>query len=444
MAVEVHVPTLGESVLEATVGRWLKKEGEPVSVGDPLVELETEKVAVEVAAEAAGTLERITKREGETVHVGDVIAVLRDGTGAGAAVPTAAAAAPSEAPSASPPPEAPASPAATDGDAPAATTATAPPVAPPTDREPPPTSPSARRMAAEEGVDLAQVSGSGHRGRITREDVAAQAGAARAVAPVPAPSPPRSAAPSPPPSVAPSPTPAGLGARSEERVRLSRRRLTIARRLVEAQQTAAILTTFNEADMTAVMAVRQKRRDTFKERHGVSLGFMSFFTKAVVGALKAFPEVNSELHDEELVLKRYYDIGIAVGAGEGLVVPVIRDADRKTFAEIEKEIADLARRARENTLKLEELIGGTFTITNGGVYGSLLSTPILNPPQVGILGMHKIQERPVAVNGQVEIRPMMYLALSYDHRVVDGRGAVQFLVRVKELIEDPETLLLEG
>jgi 2-oxoglutarate dehydrogenase E2 component (dihydrolipoamide succinyltransferase) len=227
-------------------------------------------------------------------------------------------------------------------------------------------------------------------------------------------------------------------------VPLSRRRLTIARRLVEAQQTAAILTTFNEADMSAVMTVRQRRRDEFKEKYGVSLGFMSFFTKAAVGALKAFPQVNAELRDGELILKRYYDIGIAVGAEEGLVVPVVRDADRKSFAQIEQEIADLARRARENALKLEELMGGTFTLTNGGVFGSLLSTPILNPPQVGILGLHKIQERPVAMNGQVEVRPMMYLALSYDHRVVDGREAVQFLVRIKELIEDPEKLLLEG
>jgi 2-oxoglutarate dehydrogenase E2 component (dihydrolipoamide succinyltransferase) len=225
---------------------------------------------------------------------------------------------------------------------------------------------------------------------------------------------------------------------------LSRRRLTIARRLVEAQQTAAILTTFNEIDMTAVMAVRQRRRETFRERHGVGLGFMSFFVKATVSALKEFPQLNAELQGDELVLKQYYDIGIAVGAEEGLVVPVVRDADRKSFAEIEREIEDLARRARENALTLEELKGGTFTITNGGVYGSLLSTPILNPPQVGILGMHKIEPRPVAVNGQVEIRPMMYVALSYDHRVVDGREAVQFLVRVKELLEDPETLLLEG
>ena len=225
---------------------------------------------------------------------------------------------------------------------------------------------------------------------------------------------------------------------------MSRRRLTIARRLLEAQQTAAILTTFNEIDMSAVMALRQRRRDAFKERHGVGLGFMSFFTKATVGALKAFPQINAEMQDDELVLKHYYDLGIAVAADEGLVVPVVRDADRKSFAEIEREIADLAQRARENALTLEELIGGTFTITNGGVFGSLLSTPILNPPQVGILGMHKIEERPVAVKGQVEVRPMMYVALSYDHRVVDGREAVQFLARIKELIEDPETLLLEG
>jgi len=246
----------------------------------------------------------------------------------------------------------------------------------------------------------------------------------------------------PPPAAAPPRAPAAPG--REERVRLSRRRLTIARRLLEAQQTAAILTTFNEVDMSAVMAVRQRRRDSFKERYGIGLGYMSFFVKATIGALKAFPQLNAEMQGDELILKHYYDIGIAVGAEEGLVVPVVRDADRKSFAEIEKEIADLGKRARENSLTLEELMGGTFTITNGGVFGSLLSTPILNPPQVGILGMHKIQERPVAIKGQVEVRAMMYLALSYDHRVVDGREAVQFLVRLKELLEDPETLLLEG
>jgi 2-oxoglutarate dehydrogenase E2 component (dihydrolipoamide succinyltransferase) len=452
MAVEVQVPALGESVHEATVGRWLKKEGDAVAVGDPLVELETEKVAVEVAAEAPGVIQRIDRREGETVHVGDVLAVLANGDRAAAARPAAAVT--------QPPSEAPAKAAAatsapgalTDG---GAVPGSAPPKIAPTERssapasgsgERAPSAPSARRLAAEEGIDLSQVSGTGPGGRITRQDVAEQAPALRGQS---EPGPPRISAPATAQPTAPSPQPGdgtapSLAARPEERVPLSRRRLTIARRLVEAQQTAAILTTFNEADMSAVMTVRQRRRDEFKEKYGVSLGFMSFFTKAAVGALKAFPQVNAELRDGELILKRYYDIGIAVGAEEGLVVPVVRDADRKSFAQIEQEIADLARRARENALKLEELMGGTFTLTNGGVFGSLLSTPILNPPQVGILGLHKIQERPVAMNGQVEVRPMMYLALSYDHRVVDGREAVQFLVRIKELIEDPEKLLLEG
>jgi 2-oxoglutarate dehydrogenase E2 component (dihydrolipoamide succinyltransferase) len=453
MAVEVQVPALGESVLEATVGRWLKKEGDAVAVGDPLVELETEKVAVEVAAEAPGVLERIERREGETVHVGDVLAVLANGDRA-AAPPVARVAAragtdtpPSSRAAAPPAPSAP-----TDG---GNEPGTAPPKIAPTDRSsaPPaapgeraPTAPSARRLAAEQGVDLARVAGTGPGGQITRQDVIKQAPRLQTAptAGQPAGEEVAEARPSAvPPLAVPSVAPTG-SARPEERVRLSRRRLTIARRLVEAQQTAAILTTFNEVDMTAVMALRQRRRDAFKEKHGVGLGFMSFFTKAAVGALKTFPQVNAELRDGELILKRYYDIGIAVGAEEGLVVPIVRDADRKSFAELEREIAELALKARENRLTLDELIGGTFTLTNGGVFGSLLSTPILNPPQVGILGMHKIQERPIAVHGQVEVRPMMYLALSYDHRVVDGREAVQFLVRVKELIEDPETLLLEG
>lgn len=452
MAVEVRVPALGESILEATVGKWMKAEGEPVAVGDPLVELETEKVAVEVAAEEPGVLQQIHHREGETVHVGDVLATVAEG-----------APAETQAPGTQPPaPVAAASPAPTPGDGPPPrTTGIVPPAGPPpasaesvADQRP--SAPSARRLAAEEGIDLAQVAGSGPGGRITRQDVAEQAPGLKAETGAlprgggPGPQVDGAAA-APAAPAAPASQPAGApilfapsAAPREERARLSRRRLTIARRLVEAQQTAAILTTFNEIDMRAVMELRQRRRDAFRERHGVSLGFMSFFTKATVAALKAFPEINAELQGEELVLKHYYDIGIAVAAEEGLVVPVVRDADRKGFAEIEREIADLAQRARENKLTLEELMGGTFTITNGGVFGSLLSTPILNPPQVGILGMHRIQERPVAVKGQVEVRPMMYVALSYDHRVVDGREAVQFLVRVKELIEDPETLLLEG
>jgi 2-oxoglutarate dehydrogenase E2 component (dihydrolipoamide succinyltransferase) len=436
MPVEVKVPALGESILEATVGEWLKAEGETVAVGDPLVELETEKVAVEVAAEEPGVLERIVHQEGDTVHVGDVLALLTDGARA-----RAETAAPAPVESSELRVESPAK--AVHSDLSTLDAFTPSPHEPAGDAvERAPAAPSARRLAAGEGVDLAEVTGSGPGGRISRQDVAEQAPGLKAPIPAPGGAPPAPVAAAQPPG-APSLTRHPSPPR-EERVPLSRRRLTIARRLLEAQQTAAILTTFNEIDMTAVMALRQRRREAFKERHGVGLGFMSFFTKATVGALKAFPLLNAEMQHDELVLKRYYDIGIAVAAEEGLVVPVVRDADRKGFGAIEREIADLAKRARENALTLEELMGGTFTITNGGVFGSLLSTPILNPPQVGILGMHKIEERPVAVKGQVEVRPMMYVALSYDHRVVDGREAVQFLVRVKELIEDPESLLLDG
>ena len=384
MPTEVRVPALGESVVEATVGAWLKKEGDPVQAGEPLVQLETEKVNVEVTAERAGRIERIAKQAGETVAPGDVLGTISE------------------------------------------------------DGAPVRASGVAKRIAAEKGVDLAQVHGSGPAGRVMAADL--ERAPAQAAPPTAAP------APAPPLQARPHPTapPAGEGTRREERIRMSRRRQVIAQRLVEAQRTAAMLTTFNEVDMSAVVALRAKWRDAFKERHGVGLGFMSFFTRAVVGALKAFPNLNAEVQGDEVVLKRYYDIGIAVGVEEGLVVPVLRDADRKTFAEIEREIAALAERARANTLTIEDLRGGTFTITNGGVYGSLMSTPILNPPQVGILGMHKIEERPIARDGQVVIRPMMYVALSYDHRVVDGSEAVRFLVRVKELVEDPEQLLLEG
>jgi 2-oxoglutarate dehydrogenase E2 component (dihydrolipoamide succinyltransferase) len=316
-----------------------------------------------------------------------------------------------------------------------------------------------RRLAEEHDVNLSEVPGSGPGGRVTREDILSYIAARQSAQPAPAPAAP-AAAPQMQPPVQPAPAPAPAQAPAavqtpsapapvvaqgrEERVRMSRRRQTIAARLVEAQHTAAMLTTFNEVDMSAVMALRNQRKEAFKERHGVSLGYMSFFTKAVVGALKAFPQVNAEIQGNEIIIKHYYDIGIAVGVEEGLVVPVVRDADRKTFAEIEQEITELAKKARENKLTISELQGGTFTITNGGIFGSLLSTPILNAPQSGILGMHAIQQRPVARDGEVVIRPMMYLALSYDHRVVDGREAVQFLVRVKELIEDPTTLLLEG
>jgi 2-oxoglutarate dehydrogenase E2 component (dihydrolipoamide succinyltransferase) len=439
MAVEIRVPTLGESLVEATVGQWRKREGDQVNAGETLVELETDKVNMDVTASGAGVLQSILKQAGETVGIGEVLAVVGDGAAG------VAAAAPAETPAATPAAEASAP---APAPAPAAPTAQAgQPAADAADGGR--STPLARRIAAEHGVDLSQVRGTGPGGRVSKDDIAAYLGQAQGGAapeqaatarPAPAESAPtKTAAPA-----ASPPAPASDGGRREERVRMSRRRQTIARRLVEAQQTAAMLTTFNEVDMTAIMEVRKRRRDAFKERHGVSLGFMSFFTKAVVGALKAFPRLNAEIQGDEMVLKHYYDIGIAVGAEEGLVVPVVRDADRLSFAAIEQQIADLAKKARENRLGLTDLQGGTFTITNGGIFGSLLSTPILNGPQVGILGMHKIEERPIAVNGQVVIRPMMYLALSYDHRIVDGSEAVRFLVRVKELVEDPESLLLEG
>ena len=429
MSVEIKVPTLGESIVEATVGKWMKQEGEVVAVGEPLVELETDKVNMEVAATGAGVLQSIVKREGETVGIGEILALL-GGAGAAASPAPAAAATPT---AQAPAPAAPVAPAAEAEEEDAA------------GGEGGRSTPLARRIAAEHGLDINQISGTGPGGRVTRDDVnghLAQGNKAPAPAPTAAPATPPAA----PAVAAPPPAPAASTAagRPEERVRMSRRRQTIARRLVEAQQTAAMLTTFNEIDMTSIMEVRKRRRDAFKERNGIGLGFMSFFTKAVVGALKAFPRLNAEIQGDEMVLKGYYDIGIAVGAEEGLVVPVVRDADRLSFAAIERQIAGLAEKAKKNTLSLAELQGGTFTITNGGIFGSLLSTPILNTPQVGILGMHSIQQRPVAIDGQVVIRPMMYVALSYDHRIVDGSEAVRFLVRVKELAEDPESLLLEG
>ncbi|HLJ66108.1 MAG TPA: 2-oxoglutarate dehydrogenase complex dihydrolipoyllysine-residue succinyltransferase [Chloroflexota bacterium] len=418
MATEVKVPQLGESIVEATVGRWLKQVGERVAAGEALVELETDKVNMDVAAPETGSLASIVKQEGETVGIGDVLGTI------GAAVDAAA-----ETPAAQPA-EQPAAVAQ-----PAASAASTPDGA----DEPARSTPLARRIAAEHGVDIGQIKGSGPSGRVTKDDVTAFVQGSQG----------GTATPERPPAV---PAPSAVqvevetlpGGRREERIRMSRRRLTIARRLVEAQQTAAMLTTFNEADMSAIMELRARRRDAFKERHGVGLGFMSFFTKAVVAALKEYPRLNAEIQGDEMILKYYYDIGIAVGTDEGLVVPVVRDADRLSFAEIEREVSALAAKARSGELSLPDLQGGTFTITNGGIYGSLLSTPILNAPQVGILGMHKIQERPVAVGSAIEIRPMMYLALSYDHRIVDGSEAVRFLVRIKELLEDPGLLLVEG
>ncbi len=424
MAVEIHVPELGESVADATVGRWLKQEGEAVKSGDPLVELETDKINFEVEAEQDGVLESIAKGEGESVNVGEVIGTIGEGDGRPAEPET-------EAPEEEERAEQPQAVAETEAEE--------------TDghreMEEVRASPSVRKLAREYGIDLAEISGSGSGGRVTREDVERsireQSGAPAREAEQPAPEEDGRR------EERPAAAEDGRGA-LEERVRMSRRRQTIARRLVEAQQTAAMLTTFNEADLSAVMELRDRRKEGFQERHGVKLGFMSFFTKAAIGALKAFPKINAELRGEELILKHYYDIGVAVNTEEGLVVPVVRDADKKSFAGIEREIGELAEKARERRLTLEDLQGGTFTITNGGIFGSLVSTPILNAPQVAILGMHKIQQRPVAVDGEVQIRPMMYLALSYDHRIVDGADAVSFLVRIKELIEDPTSLMLEG
>jgi 2-oxoglutarate dehydrogenase E2 component (dihydrolipoamide succinyltransferase) len=427
MAANIVVPELGESVIEATISRWLKQPGERVAAGEPLVELETEKVNLEVGAERAGVLARIEHQAGEDVRVGDVLGVIEEAAG--------------EAPTATPP-----QPSAAAAE-PAQTARPAAVMPDPKTQAPAPAeaaaTPVARRMAEQEGVDLSQLAGQGR--RVTKQDVrtylerqqsAPEAGRPAAAASQPAATQPTKPAPG---------APAGTnGYRREDRARMSRRRRTIARRLVEAQHTAAMLTTFNEVDMGAVMDMRRRRKESFKEQHGVGLGFMSFFVKAAIGALKGFPPLNAEIQEDEIVTKHYYDIGMAIGADEGLVVPVLRDADRLSFAEIEQAIERYVQKAREGTLELEDLRGGTFTITNGGVFGSLLSTPILNPPQVGILGLHKIEERPVARDGQVIIRPMMYVALSYDHRLVDGREAVQFLVRVKALIEDPETLLLEG
>jgi 2-oxoglutarate dehydrogenase E2 component (dihydrolipoamide succinyltransferase) len=441
MSVEIVVPQLGESVVEATILRWLKREGESVAANEPVVELETDKVNVEVPAQQGGVLERITKQEGETVAVGEAIALV-SGDGAAETQPASAQA---------PVPE---SAAPQTGQL-----ATREGARPHEDngRADAHASPVARKLAEENDLDLRLVKGTGPSGKITKDDVASyMERSAQAQITPPPPTPNKVDAPPALPQAAPTagkPPPTGTdplaallgaGTRREERLRISRRRQTIATRLVEAQHTAAMLTTFNEIDMTAVMEVRKRRRDAFKEQFGVGLGFMSFFSKAAVGALKAFPRLNAEIQGDEIVLKHYYDIGIAVSTEEGLVVPVVRDADKKTFAQIEKDVADLATRAREGKLTLPELQGGTFTITNGGVFGSLMSTPILNAPQVGILGLHKIEERPVAKEGQVVIRPMMYVALSYDHRIVDGSESVRFLVRVKELIEDPERLLLEG
>ena len=420
---EIRVPTLGESVTEATIGRWFKKAGDPVAVDEPLVELETDKVTIEVPAPSAGTLGDIVAKDGETVAVGALLGQINDGA-AGAAARPAAAPAKAAPPSPPPAPAAKAPPAETK--APPAETKAAPADAP--------LAPSVRKLAAESRIDAATVPGSGKDGRVTKGDMLAAIEKA-ASAPTPVSQPAASVQ-------VRAPSPADDAAR-EERVKMTRLRQTIARRLKDVQNTAAMLTTFNEVDMSHVMAMRAQYKDVFEKKHGVKLGFMGFFTKACVQALKDIPAVNAEIDGTDLIYKNYYHIGIAVGTDRGLVVPVVRDCDHKSIAEIEKSIADFGRRARDGQLKIDEMQGGTFTITNGGIYGSLMSTPILNAPQSGILGMHKIQERPMAIGGKVEIRPMMYLALSYDHRVIDGKEAVTFLVRVKESLEDPARLVLD-
>ena len=425
MAIEIRVPTLGESITEATVGKWFKKAGDPVQADEPLVELETDKVTLEVNAPSPGVLSEIVAETGQTVAIGALLGQVAAGT------------APARAPAAAAKPALEAAPAAA-----------APPPSSPTARTAMPPAPAAAKIAAEDKIDLASIAGSGKRGQVLKGDVLAAAAAAQAPTPIVALAPLQAPAAAPLPASPPAPAPAARtttpddGAR-EERVRMTKLRQTIARRLKDAQNTAAMLTTFNEVDMSEVIALRSRYKDAFEKKHAAKLGFMGFFVKACVQALKEIPAVNAEIDGADLVYKNYYHIGIAVGTDKGLIVPVVRDADKLSIAEIEKTIAALGKRARDGQLTLEELQGGTFTITNGGIYGSLMSTPILNAPQSGILGMHKIQERPIAVGGKVEIRPMMYLALSYDHRIVDGREAVTFLVRVKEALEDPARLVLD-
>jgi 2-oxoglutarate dehydrogenase E2 component (dihydrolipoamide succinyltransferase) len=397
MATDIVVPTVGESVTEVTVARWLKHVGDKIALDEPLVELETDKATQELAAQAAGTLTEIAAPEGSNVRVGGLLGRIGEGP--------AKAAAPQAKPAAVPP----AAPAQTGAAELLARSG-----------------PTVRKLAAERGVDVAQIAPGGKDGRVTKADV-------MAARPAPAPA----------PAAAKAPAAPRAPQEGEQRVRMTRLRKRIAERLKEAQNTAAMLTTFNEADMTEVMAIRERFRDGFEKKHGVRLGFMSFFVKACIAALKEVPAANAEIDGDDIVYKNHYDIGVAVGAEQGLIVPVLRGADRLSFAEIEKQVADLGKRARDGRITLEELSGGTFTITNGGVFGSLLSTPILNPPQAAILGMHKIQKRPVVAGDRIEARPMMYLALSYDHRLIDGREAVTFLVRVKECIEEPQRLLFE-
>jgi 2-oxoglutarate dehydrogenase E2 component (dihydrolipoamide succinyltransferase) len=414
---EIKVPTLGESVTEATVSRWLKKPGDAVAMDEALVELETDKVTLEVNAQAAGVLGDLAVAEGATVNVGALLGVINEG-GSPAAKPTAPAPVAEKPAPAAPLPAAPAAPASNAFGAADALASSGPAV---------------RKLVEDNKLDPAAIPASGKDGRLTKGDV---------LAAIERPAPPASVAPAPAPKPVQPSGPRPEAAR-EERVKMTRLRQRIAERLKEAQNTAAMLTTFNEVDMSQVMAIRAAYKDSFEKKHGVKLGFMSFFVKAAISALKEFPSVNAEIDGTDLVYKNYYDIGVAVSTPTGLIVPVIRDADTKGFADIEKTIGDLGTRARDGKLAIDELQGGTFTITNGGTFGSLMSTPILNPPQSAILGMHKIQDRPIAVDGKVEIRPMMYLAVSYDHRIIDGREAVSFLVRIKDAIEDPKRLLLD-
>ena len=413
MSIQIKVPAMGESVTEATVSKWFKKQGDAVKRDEPLLELETDKVTVEVPAPADGSIESISVEEGATVQVGAVLGAIAEGAKGAAAAPVTAK---TSAAAAKPAPAKPA--AKTEAAKPAASTTSAPIM------------PSVRRIAEESGIDPGRVSGTGRDGRVSKGDMldALEARAAeRAVRPQPAAA-----------SAGPRPR-----ADREERVQMSRLRRTIALRLKESQNTAAQLTTFNEVDMSHVIALRAEYKESFEKKHGVRLGFMGFFVKACIAALKELPDINGEIEGDDVIYKNYYDIGVAVSTDRGLVVPVVRDADKLSLAQIEAKIHDYGLRARDNKLKLDELMGGTFTITNGGVFGSLMSTPILNTPQSGILGMHKIQPRPVAEGDKIVIKPMMYLALSYDHRLVDGRAAVTFLVRVKENLEDPQRLLLD-
>ncbi|ODU86787.1 MAG: dihydrolipoamide succinyltransferase [Pelagibacterium sp. SCN 63-17] len=423
MSTEIRVPTLGESVTEATIGQWYKKVGDAVAADEPIVELETDKVTIEVPAPASGVLEAIAAQPGETVDVGALLGAIAAGAAAAASAPAAAAPTPAKT------------------EVPAANAAGPEPVKP-TDRAP---APSAQKLINENNLDAAGIAGSGKSGQVLKEDVlSALARPAPAAAPAAAPAPAPAAKPAAPaPSPAPRAPVAADDASREERVKMTRLRQTIARRLKDAQNTAAMLTTFNEVDMKPVMDLRNQYKDLFEKKHGVKLGFMGFFTKAVVHALKEIPAVNAEIDGDDLIYKQYAHIGVAVGTDKGLVVPVVRNADQMSIAEIEKEIGNLGRKARDGQLSMADMQGGTFTISNGGVYGSLMSTPILNAPQSAILGLHRIEDRPVVRGGQIVIRPMMYMALSYDHRIIDGKEAVTFLVRIKEMIEDPQRLVMD-